>query len=302
MNDELVDILEQERRYALDAQAADETEAAAARVAGDMPRAFDLSIYLALADVSWALEDWGQARRWYDHNADVLGEARAWHRTHSGGDYPLEASSDWEAATLVKSGRVDEARDRLTDAIAYRKEQPGSELVVANLALHAAQIGCRDFMSLVQLVVASRQVTGDVDETNDDLELRLVRAQLHYEPAQARLLLGDWGGFRVALQQLEDATRLINDPGGRAHPREAQRATTAAARGFRAISSIQDQTIDPAVGVRQARRAFEDAMLAFYRAAGWLTGQLYFMRLNVLLAEQLAEGQPLEPNPFADRR
>ena len=298
MNDELTALLDQERRYAWEARAADEGEAAAARAAGDVPRAFDLSTCLSLAEVSWALEDWSEARRWYSHNADTLAEARVWHRENSGSDYPLAATLDWEAASMVKAGRVDEARDRLADAVAYRREQPGSELVVAHLSLHAAQVGLADLAALVDIVVAARQDTVLVGG-HAGREVQVVSAQLHYEPVQARLLLGDWSGFRSALERLEEAVHLVDGAPGRVYAEEVERATVAAARGFRVISGLEARSLDPAVGGQDAREAFEDAMLAFYRGAGWATAELYFMRLNVLMADQLARGEPLNPNPFA---
>lgn len=296
MKNELAAILEQERLYAADAREADEREAAAARATGDMPRAFDLSTCLVLADVSWALEDWAEARRWYAHNADVLIEARAWHGEHSGQDYPQEAAWDWEAATLVKAGRVSEGRDRLAEAIAYRREQPGSELVVAHLALHAAQVGNASLAGLIEPALTSRQ---EAAEVADGSELQLVRAGLHYEPAQVRLLLGDWHGFREELERLEEATRILGDAAGRVYPPEIERATVAAARGFRAVSELEAQTIEPELGARQARDAFESAMVAFHRVTGWVAPELYFMRLNVRLADQLGREEPLDPNPFA---
>src|SRR5262245_5385965 len=188
VNEELRQILQDVRHDAADAQVADDAEAEVARADGVLPTYFDLAVHLELADVCWALGDWGEARRWYRHNAEVMQEKRAWHEAHSGADYPIDATIDWEAATFVKAGDLDGARRLLPRAIRLRREQPGSELVLARLGLHAAQAGLTDLVPAVAQVIAARQqLPGDSGPDAED-----VRAHLHYEPAEVDLLLGRW--------------------------------------------------------------------------------------------------------------
>lgn len=146
----------------LDSQDRNDADAERAREAGNMARYHDLRVHERLPDSYWALGRWELARTWYRHNAEARLEGRAWHEAHSGPDYPIDELSDREAVTLVKAGRLRDAGPALERAAVYWRTQPGSELVLAELALHGAQIGRDDLTTDAVLAGEARRELCDV--------------------------------------------------------------------------------------------------------------------------------------------
>ncbi len=288
-SDELNRILEGELGQAIGAREVGAEEASARRDAADMPGFFDASLAIQLPDIFWAREDWDSARREYERSANLLEERRTWNREHSGADYPLDASSDWEAAALIKAGRLHEGRDRVGTALSYWRQMPQSAPVLLTLALHAAQAGMPEGATLADEAAAAiaRRPLGEGIAGETPL--------LHHAPTQSRLLLGDWEAFESEVDRLNEAAKELR-AGSLERISPFEQAVLASARGFDAIRGLRTS---PARGDVLARDVFESAMVGFYRSAGRITSDLYFMRLNVLIAERLANGQKPNPNPFA---
>jgi hypothetical protein len=296
MIEELKQLLQGDYQYAVEAQIADDAEAEAARKAGQMPTYFDLALHLQLADACWALEKWDEAKHWYRHNARVLMERRAWRTEYGGPEAQTEGISDWEASTLIKAGDLEHGRDRLQRAIDYWRSQPDSELRLTGLGLHAAQAGLPELATCVLSIIDARQ---QLPGSSSQAATR-ARKLLHYEPAQVSLMLGRWDEFQRDIVALAEGERLVAGKTELAFPEPLQDALVAASRGLRALASIYTGETEPTEGQEGARQAFEEAMLNFYRFSGQIDWDLYFMRLNTRFAAELAAGQPLNPNPFAD--
>jgi hypothetical protein len=296
MKKELQEILEIEYRQSLDAQSEDAVKAEAALREGNHPDYFDLNINQSLPEACWGLEKWEEARHWYHQNARTMLAQRAWHAEHSGPDYPREATSDWLASTLIKAGDLQTGGEHLRRVLGYWQAQPDNSLVISRLGLHAAQAGLAELAKSAEAIIEARfQLQGGEGE-----EAEQARQQLHYEPAQVHLMLGRWAEFQTASEELANGARLVEGKPGLAFPTPLQEALVAASRGLSTLASIQAGTIEPQPGQKAARQAFEEAMLSFYNFSGQMDWNLYFMRLNTRFADELAAGQSLNPNPFAD--
>jgi hypothetical protein len=284
-----------ERDYTEDRawQAQNQAEAEQARQAGDLDIALDLSLHTRLPDTCWALERYAEARRWYRHNAHILTATRAWHSTNSGPDYPLEELLDLEASTLARAGDRAAAGPAIERAYAYWHGREDGRLVVSRLSLHAAQIGLPQFSADAAQAITARATLPGADGAAE----QQLRAQLAYEPAQVQLLLGAWDGLAQALEPLIQArtalaNRTVFEP-------PLQSALLAAGEGLRQILALyRGETTSSAA----ARAACEEAMAGFYRFSGGVEHNVYFMRLNTLLADDLAAGRAPDPNPFASDR
>ena len=292
MNEELKQLLETAYGYEIAAQTEDDAEAEVARKAGAMEAYFDLSMHLTLPDTCWALEKWDEAKHWYRHNAKVIVEKRQWHAQHSGPDYPIEAMLDLEAMTIVKAGDLDQGREYIRRAIEHWLKKPGNQLVLTKLGLHAAQAGMDDLAQHALAVIEARQALPGAKEAEQ------ARKSLHYEPAQVNLMLGRWNEFEQDVKALELVAQQVAGSGTLVFPEPLQVALLAASRGFRALLNIR--TGDAEVQRQNARTAFEEAMLNFYKFSGRVEWNLYFMRLNTRFADELAVGQQIKVNPFTD--
>jgi hypothetical protein len=73
----------------------------------------------------------------------------------------------------------------------------------------------------------------------------------------------------------------------------------AASDGLRWLGDSHAATGNRPAAGDASRRAFEEAMLHFARFSGRLDHNVYFMRLNTRLVDDIAAGRPPEPNPFA---
>ncbi|HEX5838893.1 MAG TPA: hypothetical protein VFY26_13750 [Anaerolineales bacterium] len=294
MNEELMALLIADYRQAIKAQAADYAEAEESRQIGSMATYFDLRQQLLLPEICWSLERWEEAKTLYRQNARVMIEARAWHAKHSGPEYPLEETTDWLAATVVKAGDLVAAREYIKSAIVYWQKQTSNNLVLSRLGLHAAQVGLPDLATHARAVVTARhELPGGRNE-----KAHRARELLHYEPAQVSLMLGRWDEFQEEVKALEEGERLVKDKPGLAFPEPLQGALVAASRGLRKLGAIHAGVVEAKTGRETARDAFEESMLSFYKFVGRVDWNLYFMRLNTRFADDLAAGQPPNPNPF----
>jgi hypothetical protein len=297
MNEELLELLQKEYQYAIEAQIADDEEAKEAQGLGDMAGYFDRSLHWQLPDICWALEKWEEAKYWYQHNALIVTKSRAWHVEQSGSDYPIDLLSDREASTLIKAGYLGSGRESLKRAITYWKNQPGSELVLTELGLHAAQVGISEFAIYALSIIDARQKLS----VSNGKAVRLARKTLHYEPAQVNLLLGRWDKYSKEIEKLVNAEQIVQDKPGLVFPIPLQDALLAASRGLRKLESLHSGKVEPKIGQEEAKRAFEEAMLSFYQFSGQVNGDLYFMRMNTRFADELADGRELNTNPFAEK-
>lgn len=294
MNEELKDVLETAYQYEIAAQVEDDAEAEVARKAGAMPAYFDLSLHLTLPDHCWALEKWDEAKRWYRHNSSVIVEKRAWYTQHGSPDYPIDAISDQEACTIIKAGDLKNGRKHLALAFKHWLNEPANHLVRSKLGLHAAQAGVPELATHALAIIDARQaLPGAGSKTADE-----VRKLLHYEPAQVDLMLGRSSEFQNNIKTLERAQQLLAGEASLVFPEPLQTALVAALRGLQELANIHAG--EPEVSRKKARDAFEEAMLYFYRFSGSVDWNLYFMRLNTRFADELAAGQQVNPNPFAD--
>ncbi|HKG62313.1 MAG TPA: hypothetical protein VKB05_21310 [Pyrinomonadaceae bacterium] len=294
MNEELKQLLETAYQYELAAQTEDDAEAEVARKAGAIEAYFDLSLHLTLPDTCWALEKWDEAKHWYRHNAKVIVEKRQWHAQHSGPGYPIEAMSDLEAMTIVKAGDLDQGREYITRAIEHWLKEPGNQLVLTKLGLHAAQAGMDDLAQHALATIEARQALPGATSK----EAEHARKLLHYEPAQVNLMLGRWNEFQRDVQALELVEQQVTGAGSLVFPEPLQLGLLSASRGLRALLSIPAG--EPEVQRKNARLAFEEAMLNFHKFSGRVEWNLYFMRLNTRFADELAVGQQIKVNPFND--
>lgn len=295
MSEALRQLLEVDYQYAVEAQVVDDKEAQIALEAGDMPTYFDLSLHMQLADVCWALEKWDEAKHWYRHNAHVLMERRLWRAQHLTPESRTEGLLDWEASTFVKAGDLQAGREYLQRAVAYWRDRPDSDLKLTELGLHAAQAGLPDLAANVSSIVRARQ---DLAGGNGP-DAGQVRQLLHYEFAEVNLLLGRWDDFRADTEVLKQGIQLAEKCANPAFPEPLQAALVAASRGLQTLALLQDDAIDRKKGRQEARQAFEEAMLNFYRFTGQIDWDLYFMRLSSRLADDLAAGRAPDVNPFA---
>jgi len=296
MNRELRELLETDYQYGLEAIAADEAEARAAKESGDLAAYFDLTVNPLFPDTCWALEKWDEAKKHYRHNAEAMTKARAWHAKHSGPDYPIEELSASEASTLIKAGKLSAGREHLKRTIALLRDRPGSSLVLSSLGLHGAQAGLPDLATHARSVIEARlELPGESTKA-----ARQARESLHYEPAEVCLLLGRWDEFKEELDKLTAACQIVQGKPEMAFPSPLQEALVAASLGLSALASLQSRNIKPELGQQQARQAFEEAMVHFHHFNGEVDSNIYFMRLNTRFADELAANRPLNPNPFAD--
>jgi hypothetical protein len=290
MKAELRNALQAEYRVAAQAQVEEADEAQAARKSGDMPEYFDLMRCLLLADLCWALEKWDDAKRWYRHNARILGEQREWFAKRG---EPRELRTDWEATSLVKAGEIESGRERLRAAVEQELKADDSQIVLTELGLHSAQVGLPELTRHVDLIVEARaMLPGGSGEA-----AQRARRVLHYEPAQVALLMGRWDDFSKEVATLADAAALVKGKKASAFPAHLQKALVATSAGFQLLLSLRQSPSEP---VRQrAREAFEEAILQFYRFGGQWDHDTYFMRLNTRITDDLAAGRSPNVNPFA---
>lgn len=296
MNEELGGLLESDYRQEVEAQTADYAEAEESRQSGAMADYFDLMTHVNLPDTCWALEKWDEAKRVYRENARVMTEARAWHAKHSGPNYPLEERSDLAAANVVKAGDLTAGREHLKRAVAYRLTRKPNALVLSMLGLHAAQAGLPELAAHAKSVVTARQELPG----GEGAEAGRARELLHYEPAQVNLLLGGWDEFQENVKAFEEGAKLVEGNPGLAFPEPLQQALVAASRGMAALAGLRAGASESKAARDAAGAAFEEAMLGFYKFGGGVDWNLYFMRLNTRLADDLAAGREPNPNPFAD--
>lgn len=293
MSEPVYMLLERDHAEDIDWQGRNEAEAERARRAGDMAVYLDLSLHLRLPDDCWALERYAEARRWYRHNARILTETLAWRGAHSGPDYPLEELFDLEAQTLARAGELRAAGPALERALTYWRDRAGGRLIVSALSLHAAQLGLPQLTQGATEAIAAR---AELPGAGSAAQQRL-RAQLAYETAQVQLLLGNRDELAQALEPINAAIAKL---GRRAvFDEPLQIALCAAGRGMRRLLVLWRGDIDPAKGRAAARADFEEAMAGFYLFQGAVDHNVYFMRLNTLLADDLAAGRQPNPNPFA---
>lgn len=290
MNAELRKALQTDYRDAAEAQVEDAEEAESARQSGDMPEYFDLMRCLQLADLCWALEKWGEAKRWYRHNAQILNDQRAWFAQRG---EPLEFSADWEAISLIKAGELEAGSERLRAAVEHEIGRDDTQIVLTELGLHAAQAGVAELTKHVELMVQARAMLPG----GSSQAAHRARGVLHYEPAQVALLMGRWDDFAKEVATFAAGAALVQEGKDIAFPEPMQNALIATSAGFQALLSLRGSPSEP---VRQkARKAFEDAMLQFHRFGGQWDHDTYFMRLNTRMADDLAAGRTPNANPFA---
>jgi tetratricopeptide (TPR) repeat protein len=296
VNQELEALLQRDYRYAIEAQIADDAYAKRAREAGELARYFDLSQHVRLADLCWILERWEEAQHWYQHNARIMREGRAWHAKHSGPGYPIDAITNQEATALIKAGNLDAGWEHLRNAIDYWQSQPNNKLVLAELGLHAAQAGVTQTTPYaLEIIQARQELPGDQGEA-----IRSARTLLHFEPSQVNLLLGRWEAFYREADRFVGVARQVEDGPGLAFPVAMQDALVATSQGLKTLASLHADEIDPERSRLEARQAFERAMLHFYQFSGFVDWNVYVMRLNTRCADELATGEPINPNPFSD--
>lgn len=289
MNAELRKALQTEYRDAAEAQVEDAEEAESARKSGDMPEYFDLMRCLQLADLCWALEKWDEAKHWYRHNAQIMKEQRAWYAQRR---KPRELR-DWEAISLVKAGELEAGRERLRAAVEQELRRDDSQIVLTELGLHAAQAGVAELTKHVELMVQARAMLPG----GSSQAAQRARSVLHYEPAQVALLMGRWDDFSKEVATFAAGAAIVQEGKDIAFPEPMQDALVATSVGFQALLSLRGSRSEP---VRQkAGKAFEDAMLQFYRFGGQWDHDTYFMRLNTRMADDLAAGLTPNANPFA---
>ena len=294
MNEELKANLESIYQYALEAQEADREEAANAMKEGQMATYFDLSLCLQLADTCWALEKWEEADKWYKHNAKIFEERRKWYTENNKNRSSLDELLDWEATTLVKAGMLDAGKERLKEAINFFKRREGKEIVLTVLGLHAAQAGIKELLVDTATVIAIRE---ELPGINDPVAVK-ARKQLHYELAEAALLSGNTKAFTGEAAKLYDAATPVKLKPGTAYPVPVQDALIAAAEGMQILASLLSGDADQAAADK-AKQSFEKAMLDFFRFSDLVDHDLYFMRLNTLLVDQVMSGKTIDPNPFS---
>ncbi len=288
--------LETEYRYAVEAQADDDAEAVSAREAGDMPTYFDLALHMQLADVCWSLEKWDEAKHWYRHNARVMKERRRWRAEHLSPESQSEGISDWEASTFIKAGDLQAGHEYLKRAIAYWRDQPNSELRLTAMGLHAAQAGLPELATYAASVISARQeLPGGNGEAAGQ-----ARKLLHYETAEVHLLLGRWDGLLAEMKALKEGQRLAEGNPNLIFPEPLQTALLAASRGLQILVALHGKEVAQDQGRQTAKHAFEEAMLNFYKFSGQVAWDLYFMRLNSRLVDDLADGRTPDVNPFAN--
>lgn len=296
MDKRLSKLLEADYSRAVKSHARNKARAEKAREEGVMPAYFDRMRHVRLPDICWSLERWDEAKREYRRNAALMIDERAWHAEHSGPDYPLDGASDWLAACVVKAGDMKAAPEELKRAVAYWKKQQSHDLILSMLGLHAAQAGVRELSKHAKMVVGARAELPGGRGKN----AQRARELLHYEPAQVSLMLGRWDDFEDELKSFEAGAKLVEGKPGLAFPDPLQDALVAASRGLRALAQLRAGGTEPEAGREAAHVAFEEAMLGFYRFEDGVDWNVYFMRLNTRLADELAAGESPNPNPFAD--
>jgi len=277
-------------------QRRNDAEAAKQKARGNEVAAIDLRLHRRLPDTCWALGRWQEARRWYRHNAALLAERRVWHAAHSGPDYPHDELSDWEVITSVKAGLLDEARVQLGRAIAYWQPQPDSAPTLVELGLHAAQIGDERWRGLLDALVDAR-----ADQLLDSgAGARREGRMLSYEPLQVGLLLSQWELITAQLQAGAGLRRAAQQGARMLFAEPLQQASLRAIAGIEELLKLQTGAVGG--DVAQARLQFEAAAAHFFELNASPDPAVYFMRLNTLLADDIAAGRALDPNPFASNR
>jgi hypothetical protein len=257
-------------------------DAERAREEGNLAGHYDLSLDMELPEALWALERWDEACARYRRNADMLSSLRELHLSRDP-EYPVDELSHWEAATLIKAGRLGAGRKRLAEAVAYWSAEPHQELKLAELALHGAQAGMPELKPLVDGAAAARaELPGEGE-----------RDLLRYEPAEAALLLGDREGAREAVEAAAPAELVARERPGYLFPAPLDRALADAIGGLRELLAL-----GPGGDSRPAVEAFEEAMLGFLEFGG-LDWNVYFMRLDARLATDVEAGRQPDPNPCA---
>jgi hypothetical protein len=290
MGAELKKALQMEYRQAVNNQIEDAKEAQSARKSGDLPEYFDLMRCLQLADLSWALEKWDEAKRWYRQNAQILKEQREWFAQRDG---ERQQPLDGEANSLVKAGLLEASRALLPLAVEQELERDDSQIVLTGLGLHAAQAKLVDLTRHVGLMAEARAMLPG----GESQAAKRAREILHYEPAQVALLLGNWDDFAREVASLAEGAALMKGDTDSAFPEPMQRALVATSAGFEALLSLRSSPSEP--GRQKARVAFEEAMLQFYRFGGLWDHDTYFMRLNTRIADDIAAGRQPDVNPFS---
>lgn len=93
------------------------------------------------------------------------------------------------------------------------------------------------------------------------------------------------------VNEIEDKKIMIFPPA-------LQNALVHAAYGLQVIQELRAGEQNPET-LQRGIEHFEKAMLNFYRFNNSIDEQVYFMRLDTRFCRELAEGKPVNPNPFA---
>ena len=101
---------------------------------------------------------------------------------------------------------------------------------------------------------------------------------------------------------MEEGAGLLRGIRGRTYSNPLEGALIETAKGFRSLEKLHRGRTDLASTARMATQSFERAMVSFYNSAGWVTADLYFMRLNTMFAKQLEAGNAPCANPFSMAR
>lgn len=162
--------------------------------------------------------------------------------------------------------------------------------------LHAAQAGLADLAHNASAAVEARNEL-DGEETK---AAKRIRELLQYEASEVALLLGRWDDLQSSLEAVAEAEQLVKKHSANALPKVLQQALLDSVRGLRVLVEMKSGRSDLNSGRSDARDFFESAMLGFYKFMGGTDWNTYFMRLNTRFADALAEGRPLNVNPFAE--
>lgn len=255
----------------------------------------DLSLHLRLPDTCWALGKWDEAYYWYRHNANIFTEYQNLYKANNQSNQSSYELIDCKATTFIKAGFLDTGYHYLEDAIVYWQNQSEPQLVLSQLGLHAAQIGANQFSHFATLAAEARQILpGPLYKP-----AKRIRSILHYEPSQVALLQQNWQTFEYETEKINEIKSLLEVVTEPVFPIHLHNALFAAIQGLYHVSSLHKASEPKNDLYLNAKNAFEQAMFEFYNFSGYLDWNVYFMRLNISLIDDIMESRKLLLNPFA---
>lgn len=271
------------------------TEAEKAKARGDMKMYFIRRDVGPLGDYYWILGELDQAKLWYCFVAENRIQAHEYFPSHPD-DYPISGFLDSSAEIRIKAGLVPEGRDFLLRAYCVQTDSRQISIgTMRTIGLLAAQIGERQLVPNITYHIDNQ--VGVFSRSPDNK--RTVARLFHQETwAQAHFLLQDYEACRADLKLVLTAEEMIERERINLYSPLLRRMVFDMVHGLGIVIDMLEGKGDLKKLFEEADAYLERALTTCYRFE-FLDHQTYLLRLYMLMAQDVLDGRPPNPNPFA---